>query len=367
MGARYGYTEDNLGAGCYFPADELKLDYEAIYADGEPVPETFSFLTYNMWGLSVKSDLERLFRLRKNLLQQTIANSGADLICLQEMSEFSYSELAEFIASYKFASEIPYPANRSLRNRNAEVYFISKYKPSRVSIYGLRGVLSYENSLMIVEYPNLIVFNLYTQAGSKSSPGQAEKWLHYARCRYDILQTVHDIIRAKYADKNCILCGDFNCNLDGDPEDWPELEMLDTMKSGLGFVDTFRKLNPDDPGFTEDTDRNHMRWNQKLIPKKYRYDGVLYRGASWIPRTSTLIGTESACLTDEDSEWFLKNLSDAYGGREGQLKGCKVAPGSGRLLLPINPSDHFGVLTVFGKMGGRRKKRFKTRRVKRNR
>jgi endonuclease/exonuclease/phosphatase family metal-dependent hydrolase len=64
--------------------------------------------------------------------------------------------------------------------------------------------------LLVVEYSNLVIFNLYNQAGSRSSPGQELKWIHYSRCRYDILETIYDMIKDSYAEKNSIICGDFN-------------------------------------------------------------------------------------------------------------------------------------------------------------
>ena len=115
------------------------------------------------------------------------------------------------------------------------------------------------------------------------------------------------MIKDSYSGKNSIICGDFNFHLDGELKDWPELAMIDRFKAD-GFIDTFRQVNPDDPGFTEDTDFNAMRWNQKLIEKQYRYDGILFKGA-WKPTGSVLIGRDTECLTPEESEWFIKNMS----------------------------------------------------------
>jgi hypothetical protein len=266
---------------------------------------------------------------------------------MQEMSEFAYHELAEpLISKYKFASEAPYPAPGSTplgkegRNRSVEVYCLSRYQPSRIRVIGIQGVLDYKNSFMIVEYPNLVVFNLYNQAGSRKSPGQEDKWLHYSRCRYDILETIYDIMIAEFADKNMILCGDFNFDLDGSRSEWPEIAMLRKIKR-MGFVDTFRERNPRDPGFTEDTDINFMRWNQKLIEKKLRFDAVIARGP-WFVRDSRMIGTEMELLDASGSAMFLEHMSDYKHGEGKELKG--VTDG----LIPINPSDHFGVLTKFG-------------------
>ena len=346
-GARYGYGDEFLGNSCYVPPTALDFDYDIRFPDGEPIPESFSFLTYNIWGLAKSEHHKALFKYRKELLTSTILEANADICFLQEMSEFAYHELAEpLISKYAFGSEVPYPApgtrplGKEGRNRSVDVYCLSRYKPSRIRMVGIQGVLDYKNSFMIVEFPNLVVFNLYNQAGSRLSPGQEDKWLHYSRCRYDILETIHDIMVAEYPDRNIILCGDFNFDLDGSRSDWPEVAMLRKIKR-MGFIDTFRSRNPRDPGFTEDTDLNFMRWNQKLIEKKLRFDAVIARGP-WFVRDSRMIGTEMALLDAAGSAMFLEHMSDYKRVVGKQLKG--VVDG----LIPINPSDHFGVLTKFG-------------------
>jgi exonuclease III len=374
VGAKYAYVEDNLGSHCYYPEEKLIVDYEIQYEDGEPVPENFSFLTYNIWGLARNENLRHLFSLRKDLLERTLRGTNADIMCFQEMSQFAFDQLTPFIDTYKFASEKPYPApgtkSTAERNRVVDGFVLSRFKPSRIVMYALPGVLNYNNCMCLVEYPNLVIFNLYNQAGSRLSPGQENKWIHYSRCRYDILQTIYDLIKTRYIAQNVIICGDFNFDLDGSVEAWPEIAMLDLLKQ-MGFVDTYRQLNAGEHGFTEDTDTNYMRWNQKMIEKHFRYDAILYKEAHpgskhWTPRTSALIGTESLCLTPEESVWFLDTMSEAKGGREAELRGCGQAPG-GELLIPINASDHFGVLSTFvkSKAGGRRT-RFRRSRVQRS-
>ena len=61
-------------------------------------------------------------------------------------------------------------------------------------------------------------------------------------------------------------------------------------------------------------------------------------------KKSVVMGQEEACLSADDSTWFIDNLSEAKGKRESDLKTCADR------RLPINPSDHFGVLTWFGSM-----------------
>jgi len=346
LGARYGYAEANLGRSCYLDAAAVtaNTDYDIRYEGGEPVPASFSFLTYNIWGLAKKEVNKHLFGLRKNLLVGTILAADADLCFLQEMSQFAYGELeGPLIGRYPYASERPFPAagtpTPAERRRQVEVYCLSKYQPSRIRMIGIEGVLGYKNSVMIIEFPNLVVFNLYSQAGSRSSPGQEQKWLHYSRCRFDILETIHDIMVRDYHGARMVLCGDFNFDLDGSRADWPEVAMLRKIKR-LGFVDTFPHVNPEDPGYTEDTTNNVMRWNQKLIEKHYRFDAVLAKGLR--PTESRLIGTESEELTPEATDWFIEKISECAGDRS-QLRGYDAATGR----LQINPSDHYGVLTTF--------------------
>jgi len=346
-GKNYGYFAEDLGRGCY--PSKLKLDYEKINSLYDSIPESFNLLTYNIWGLSVKDKLKKLFKLRKTHLLKTLQDANPDIMCFQEMSEFSYNELSQFIKTYKFASEIPYPANKVDRNRNVEVYFLSKYTPKRIAVYGLPGVLQYENSMMVVEYPNLIIFNLYNQAGSKASIGQEKTWIHYSRCRYDILNNIYDMIKSKYSRNSIVICGDFNFHMDGKRSDWPELEMIKKFKS-IGFVDTYRKLN-NDPGHSEDTDENLMRFNQKLMEKHYRYDAVLYKPSlnGWKPEKSELIGKELKYLSIPDSKWFYNEISEVtkLGKNITSLKGVKTLKSGYK--LPINASDHFGVLSSFSK------------------
>ena len=336
-GKNFGYFSDDIGRGCYPP--KVKLDYEKINSLYDSIPESFNLLTYNIWGLATKDKLKKLFKLRKDLLFKTLKNADADMMCFQEMKDY--------ISNYKFASEVPYPANKVDRNRGVEVYFLSKYTPKRVAIYGLPGVLNYANSMMVIEYPNLVIFNLYSQAGSKTSIGQEQKWIHYSRCRYDLMNNVYDMVRSKYSRNSVLICGDFNFHLDGKRKDWPELDMLEKFKS-IGFVDTYRKLNKD-PGLTEDTDKNLMRFNQKLIEKHYRFDGVLYMPSinGWKPKASEIIGEELKYLSIQDSKWFHDEISEVTKQDKNitALKGVKSLKSGYK--LPINASDHFGVLSSF--------------------
>jgi exonuclease III len=340
IGRDYGYISDYLGKSCY----SVKKDYEKSFKNADRVPDTFSLMTYNIWGLSTSKKLIQLFKLRKELLLKTLKNSDVDMFCLQEMSKESYEEMKDWISHYKFASEIPYPANKIDRNRNAEVYFVSNYTPNKITIYGIVGVLGYDNSLLVIEYPNLVVFNLYNQAGSKHSIGQENTWIHYSRCRYDIMNIIYDMLPKNIA---VIICGDFNFHLDGSMEDWPEMEMMRKFEKA-GFVDAYRKIHKVG-GLTENTDENLMRWNHKLIDKKFRYDAILYRPVpkAWSVIGGHVIGKEVKYLDEADSEWFYREISEASKEKHGIGKMRGVRRTKKGIRVPVNASDHFGVVAKF--------------------
>jgi hypothetical protein len=93
-----------------------------------------------------------------------------------------------------------------------------------------------------------------------------------------------------------------------------------------------------------------MRYNQKLIEKKFRFDAILYKSVrGWRPVRSHVFGKELEYLNDEDSEWFYNTISEAShkGIPALELRGVK-RHGRG-YRLPINASDHFGVVTSFSK------------------
>jgi tartrate dehydratase alpha subunit/fumarate hydratase class I-like protein len=133
---------------------------------------------------------------------------------------------------------------------------------------------------------------------------------------------------------------------------WPELEMINKFKK-LGFIDTFRSIQADPrSGLTEDTDLNLMRWNQKFKEKMFRYDAIFYKPATNPANTyqiaaSEIMGTEVAYLSEENSRWFIDIISEKKD--LALFKGLKYN-GEKLPLIPINPSDHFGVITSFAKI-----------------
>jgi endonuclease/exonuclease/phosphatase family metal-dependent hydrolase len=80
--------------------------------------------------------------------------------------------------------------------------------------------------------------------------------------------------------QNAVIMGDFN--------------MRDTEDSRIDarYRDVWPLLRPDDPGFTEDTSINHMRYDMKDKHRHVRFDRVLVKGDTWVPESIELLGRE---------------------------------------------------------------------------
>jgi exonuclease III len=340
-GENFGYYTDNLHKRC----NQIYLNHEYnenIYGD---IPNEFKIVTYNIWGLFKKSNddhannfIKKTMEMRMKEVSNEITKNDPDIICFQEMTDITYQILNKEIGhkyAYKYEKDFNHEKVKLERNRDVEVCIFSKYPIKNTKIYGLSGNQRYNDSLMIAEFPNLIIFNCYLQSGSIFSPGQENLWFHYSRCRIDqireIKKIIDDILK-KDINKPIIMLGDFNFHLDGDKKYW-----IETHEFNNFLQDSWKKTNHNNDGFTENTDINRMRWNLKLHEKKVRYDGILYKNI--IPLESHIIGNKPIKLNESDSEDFKKYI----------LKNninLKYSPDDNK-SLELFPSDHFGVITKF--------------------
>ena len=88
------------------------------------------------------------------------------------------------------------------------------------------------------------------------------------------------VFDSQRASQNVLIMGDFNMR---DAEN----SRIDTR-----YRDVWPLLRPDDPGFTEDTSINHMRYDMKDKPRHVRFDRVLVKGNAWVPESIELLGQE---------------------------------------------------------------------------
>ncbi|AYV84082.1 MAG: hypothetical protein Hyperionvirus17_2 [Hyperionvirus sp.] len=371
-GKNYGYHAHNLKDYC----GNVKIDYD-VKTDGviegdqmsilptrivpeatisedlpQEIEENFTIMTYNIFGLvkadQKNEDCDYFMAARMDAVVDVVRKNNPDIVCFQEMSTKSFIMLKDELTGmypYYYERDFDIESVKVERNRTVEVCVFSRYKPKRVTLYSIGGNLGYNNSFMTMEFQDLIIFNCYLQVGSKFSPGQESVWIHYARCRKQQLNSI-TALAEKYAanGKSCIILGDFNCDLSGNHQDWPELDALS------GLTDTWTFLRPNDPGLTEDTDLNLMRWNMKFLPKKVRFDGILYLNPSdneiILPTNIRLTGRKMRIMNKELSNIFTKYFIPKH--TEDWEFNVKYYD-SEKKLLGLWPSDHFALMATFNK------------------
>ena len=285
---RKGYISDNLTKSC------KKIIECASYENsiGDTL-ENFSIITLNVMGICREDEhVYELMKDRVEILKNYLVSEQPDILCFQEMSEIFLKMLYkdEIKDIYRYCYEEITNDVMEGRNKDIEVCVLSKFKPKNIKIYELGGNLGYSNSLGIYEYNNVMIFNCYMQAGSDASVGQKHKWLHYSRCRSQQLMKIKEKIDELGGEKEVIVLGDFNFNINEDEDKWPEKRYLNGLELNdvwiTGYYNPMIKILDDqrlgqseyniekekiiNNGLTENTDINSMRFNGKFIEKKYR-------------------------------------------------------------------------------------------------
>ena len=336
---KFGYIDSHLADSCVY----LHLVYEKKFFDGnfiQKVPKKFSILTMNIWGLEVRNLVKySLMKKRMNEIKKLIKKHQPDIVCFQEMSQSSFNLLHDdtYLKDTYVMSEDDIKTDDLLirGNRTLETFTYSKFKPLKVQIYNIGGNLGYQNSIVVSVYENLIVINCYFQAGSKYSPGQENKAVHYHRCRKEQFQNIMKLIDQINNDNlPLIICGDFNTDLNDNGELWYEMKHM----KKLNLIDSYKSKNTD-VGYTENTDINHMRWNIKQMEKKFRYDGI-FHSSNVETAQSYIVGDNPIQLTQNDSEIVKEYL------KKEQLDKDKIKySDKNNELFDWWASDHFGVLS----------------------
>jgi exonuclease III len=306
------------------------------------IPSPFKVVTQNALGLYWGSYREKpakdsaieasfdIMELRTALLRDFLSKENPDFICFQEstrtwidlLDKERVPEMYPYI--YPTESEM---IEQEHNGANATVSIMSKYPAKRATTYMLQGNSSYFNALGIYEFENLVIVNVYMQAGAEISPGQKYKWENYARCRRQQLMFIKQKIDAIRGSKAIVVLGDFNFELNSiryqgegagsaardenkhliyDPTasdmKWAEHKFL-VGEKGLNLNDSYKELHIDDPdkavseGYTEYTDVNTFRFLGKLEEKMLRYDGIFFNN-DLVPISSEVINNEAIILDD---------------------------------------------------------------------
>ncbi len=265
MKSEFGYDETDTSLDCKITINKLNSKSYVFKDNRWNSDIKIKVGTYNVWGIEeFKFSLldERLPYIIKTLKEQDL-----DIICIQEASEtvINYFSNDEWIKNTYYISEVNECIDWSTRGDQTCIT-LSKQKPKYQDIYNL--VADYNYSLLVSVFDNFVVFNCYLNAGGKFSATKG--WEKYHECRCNLLPIIGKLID-RHRGENIILAGDFNMDLDGHENSWPELEELNKLNLNDSWC-------LDNPGYTEDTDVNTMRWNIKRNKKRFRYDAILYKG-----------------------------------------------------------------------------------------
>ena len=308
------------------------------------VPQKFKIMTYNCWwslkvtGDAIKDEFHRkFFDIRINNIAKIINESNADIVCLQEVGNLTLEILEKELKNkYPYYYEIPSKFDKDdkgSRGRSLETLCFTKFPIKGFKLFNVQGNLHYNNSMLVLEFDNLIVFNVYLQAGTRNSPGQSDIWFNYSRCRYNEYLAIGKYLKDNNINKPIVVLGDFNTNLNGDVNEWPELKAFKELNLQDSWLEKYDKNG----GFTEDTKINFMRWNLKFEEKIYRIDGIFYTKDKLKTNEIKILGDKPIEIDEEMQQNFYK-----YRIPNKPNKDELIRKNNG--ILQLWPSDHFAVV-----------------------
>lgn len=221
--------------------------------------DRLSLATYNVW-FSEKHDEQR-YRAIADLL----ARDAPDIMTFQEVNHTSLTVFLDqpwVREGYRSASVVG--GSRG----NYGMLLLSRLPVDRVSYTRLPTRLSrgYLTARLTIDGEPLTVVSVHLESGKAAAPLRARQ-----------LGRIFDAHRDT---DNVAMMGDFNIR---DSED------------GIiraEYRDVWTELRPDEPGYTEDTSINLMRYDMKNKHRHVRFDRVLTKGETWKPESIELIGRE---------------------------------------------------------------------------
>jgi tyrosyl-DNA phosphodiesterase 2 len=257
----------DAASGQWLPADASRTD------DRDELTVT----TFNIWNdPSFAAE-------RYRSIVELMSNRAPDLMVFQEVTPDALEILRAdpWVRQHCFCAAVTDPGvgdyGMLLLSRIPLGRVVYTRLPSRMS----RGFLQAEVN---IAGTRTVVCSLHLDSGKAR-----------ARLRGRQLRTVYGALRSV---DDAIVLGDFN--------------MRDEENDRIvaPFVDVWPALRPHEPGYTEDTSINLMRFDSRGKRRQVRFDRVLLKGPSWAAAGIDLLGTEP--LSDELARVF---PSDHFGVR----------------------------------------------------
>ena len=172
--------------------------------------KNIKLITQNLLGLS---NDEFFLEKRIPYMIKNLSKLKADVYILQEVSNCileKFKSCSEF-KNYYFSID----TIENVKNTQLQSLIISKIKPIEFKNFYIGGISNYMNCFSIIRFNNLIIVNIYVQAGNYDSPYLENSWRKFQKCRINNIKYIKKYIHKKYFAKckNIILTGDFNFDI----------------------------------------------------------------------------------------------------------------------------------------------------------
>jgi len=251
---------ETIPAGAFVPA---KGKWSHIEPAKESVArETLTLATYNIWFG------DHFTRQRYQAIADLLAAQKPDFIALQEVTP----------ERLPFFLDIPW-----LRDN----YFCTDIDGSTLGDYGVM-IFSRLPLKSVRVTPMLSLMGRQLLVAEAQVNGTL---LHVASVHLESTQSMAVVrghqLRQMFEElasaQHVVLMGDFNfC------AEWK----AENARIDPDYLDAWKYLCGDEPGYTEDTAINKMRYLVKGKHKQVRFDRVLVKSASWRPKSIDLLGTK---------------------------------------------------------------------------
>ena len=373
------YSPDNFIKPCVNMAEDNKMTI-IENETGDDIPANFSIITLNAMGIyrgketihvtedgsyMGESPVLILMSLRAKIVRTFLQQEQPDIICFQEMSEhfftFLYKDGLDRIYPHYYEKNITEGMIKREASKDIDVFILSKYNPKKISIYALTGNLDYTDSLGVYEFNNLIVLDVYLQAGSKASPGQKYFWKDFSRCRSQQLGFVKKIIQSYIETKGVIVLGDFNFDINSigtdDADNWPESKILQSLNMNDSWLEA--NNNPEkmssnwELGLTENTKVNTLRFNSKLEEKMFRYDAIFFNNKLNVLHSQVIFNKGQPLTELKDIQAYEEVIIPNSIKKNSNLMSKIIK--NDRNTYDLFASDHFGVISMFSFNSGGKK------------
>lgn len=221
--------------------------------------ERLALSTYNIWFNEEHADQ------RHRAIADLLAREALDIMVFQEVTP---AARAVFLQQPWIREHYRSAAVVGGRRGNYGMLLLSRIPVDRVSYTRLPTRLSrgYLTAQLTVNGERLIVVGVHLESGKASAPLRARQ-----------LGLICGSVRNA---ENAVMLGDFNLR-DGENGILP-----------ADYRDVWPMLRPGEPGYTEDTTINHMRFDMKDKHRHVRFDRVLTKGDSWFAESVDLLGRE---------------------------------------------------------------------------